>query len=443
LRGSIYWAQWKHGGRPFAVSLGTKDAKEAKTRFASQVALVQTSISDGTHASRFGGDPSCAPVGGEDCPLACAWERFAASPRRPDCSADTLQQYQYQFARFADWVRERRPEAKTLSGVDETLAEAYAADLEKAVSPSTFNRHRDLLLMVFKVLLARNGHGPANPWAAIRRKRTGDSRGRRAFTAEEIRRVFLTLRARVVGRQLLWGEDGPAGEHKLAFDEVGAAGEMLTVAMLGLYTGMRLGDCCRLRWEEVDLDGWAIVRRPSKTSRRRGRPVVVPLHPDLARRLAEVRPAKAEGFVCPLKAEQYRRNRAEVSKRFSCLFRQCGIRLNGDDDGEGQGARARASVEAGFHSLRYSFVSTCRRADAPLAVVESLVGHSTPAMTRHYTDVGDEAARRAIGALPSMLDGGETAAKKAEAPTDVAALGEDEFRRLAAAVEAEARRRKG
>jgi hypothetical protein len=93
--------------------------------------------------------------------------------------------------------------------------------------------------------------------------------------------------------------------------------------------------------------------------------------------------------------------------------------------------------------LRYSFVSTCRRADAPLAVVESLVGHSTPAMTRHYTDVGDEAARRAIGALPSMLDGGETVTKKAESPTDVAALGDDEFRRLAAAVEAEARRRKG
>jgi hypothetical protein len=217
-RGATWWAQWKHGGRPFGVSLGTKDQREAKARFAAHMSAVRGAILDGSHASRFGGPYRAPLAAGEDCPLAVAWEAFAASPRRPDSSAETLKQYGYQFARFADWVRERRPEAKLLSGIDEAVAEAYAADLEKAVSPSTFNRHRDLLQMAFKVLLARNGRVPANPWTAIRRKRSGNGHARREFSADELRRIFLTLRRRVEGFQVVWGEDGVAGERKLAFD---------------------------------------------------------------------------------------------------------------------------------------------------------------------------------------------------------------------------------
>jgi hypothetical protein len=63
----------------------------------------------------------------------------------------------------------------------------------------------------------------------------------------------------------------------------------------------------------------------------------------------------------------------------------------------------RAVVEVGFHSLRHTFVSLCRESNAPLAVVESIVGHSNPAMTRHYTHVGELAAGRAVAALPAVI----------------------------------------
>jgi hypothetical protein len=71
----------------------------------------------------------------------------------------------------------------------------------------------------------------------------------------------------------------------------------------------------------------------------------------------------------------------------------------------------RAVVEVGFHSLRHTFVSLCREAGAPLAVVEAIVGHASPAMTRHYTHVGEAAARASVAALPSVL--GEIAAPPA------------------------------
>jgi hypothetical protein len=55
-------------------------------------------------------------------------------------------------------------------------------------------------------------------------------------------------------------------------------------------------------------------------------------------------------------------------------------------------------------------VSLCRESNAPLAVVESIVGHSNPAMTRHYTHVGELAASNAVAALPAII--GETKAER-------------------------------
>ena len=37
------------------------------------------------------------------------------------------------------------------------------------------------------------------------------------------------------------------------------------------------------------------------------------------------------------------------------------------------------------------------------------MGHSNPAMTRHYTHVGELAAAAAVGALPSVMGGGDGA----------------------------------
>jgi hypothetical protein len=37
-----------------------------------------------------------------------------------------------------------------------------------------------------------------------------------------------------------------------------------------------------------------------------------------------------------------------------------------------------------------------------MAVVEALVGHASPAMTRHYTRIGDLAAASAVALLPMV-----------------------------------------
>jgi integrase len=62
--------------------------------------------------------------------------------------------------------------------------------------------------------------------------------------------------------------------------------------------------------------------------------------------------------------------------------------------GTGPGTGKRAVVEIGFHSLRHSFVSMCRTSNVPLAVVESIVGHSNPAMRMRASWLRDRRSLR-------------------------------------------------
>jgi hypothetical protein len=54
--------------------------------------------------------------------------------------------------------------------------------------------------------------------------------------------------------------------------------------------------------------------------------------------------------------------------------------------------------------LRHTFVSLCAAGGVPQSVVQSLVGHGSPAMTQHYTHVSTDAARRAVAMLPDVTD---------------------------------------
>ena len=99
-------------------------------------------------------------------------------------------------------------------------------------------------------------------------------------------------------------------------------------------------------------------------------------------------------------AALYTRRTDMVTDMVQSHFKACGITLH--KPGTGTDGK-RAVIEVGFHSLRHTFVSLCRESNAPLAVVETIVGHSNPAMTRHYTHVGELAAGRAVALLPSVM----------------------------------------
>jgi integrase len=334
--------------------------------------------------------------------MLAAWEAYRTAPSRPDSGPRTLAGYESQWNRFADWMKDAHPDKPALRDVSREIAGVYAADLAKNFGGATYNKHIALLSLVFRTLAENpDARLTADPFAKVSRKRAV-ANSRRELTLEELARVCAAI-----------------------------TGEMRALFAIGLYTGLRLGDAATLRWQETDLARGIIMRIPNKTARRNPKPVTVPLHPSLAAMLATTPEKKRRGYVLPETADLYQRDAAALSKRIQDLFEHNGIKTEAEgtgfvraknEDGQEKWEHTgkRAVVEVGFHSLRHSFVSLCRASGAPLAVVESLVGHSSPAMTRHYTHTGEAAARVSVEALPYIL-GDAKELPALSAPADVTA----------------------
>ena len=171
--------------------------------------------------------------------------------------------------------------------------------------------------------------------------------------------------------------------------------EWRKLVMIGIYTGLRLGDCCRLDWSSVNIAQSVIQLIPQKTKRHHQRMVTIPVHPALGAALA--RELTSIGPVLPGIAEMYERARWQVSHELSHIFKAANIVTSVSIDG-----RRRKTPEATFHSLRHTFVSFAANAGVPLHIVQSIVGHESTAMTRHYYHENIDSLKSAVAAIPVL-----------------------------------------
>jgi integrase len=382
-RGDNFYVAWRFKGKAFLKVLRDengnpitheREAKKAKDALMSPFAATNEVDALASIAGKLEGRKAeiAKWQDKENPPLSIGqtWSGYLASPNRPDSGDSTLRQYEFQWQAFADWMNEKHKDILTLREVTKEIAEEYASSLNHGkFSPSTYNKHLNLLTLVFRVV-KHKAKLTSNPWEEIQRKRL-ITNSRRELTIDELRKICQA-----------------------------ATGELQTLLALGIYSGLRLGDCATLRWGEVDLPRGMIRRVPNKTARRNPKPVIVPIHPILLDMLAATPLDKRGEYVLPELAAIYIHRTDMVTDMVQRHFKACGITLH--KPGTGTDGK-RAVIEVGFHSLRHTFVSLCRESNAPLAVVESIVGHSNPSMTRHYTHVGELAAGRAVALLPSVM----------------------------------------
>lgn len=319
-------------------------------------------------------------------PLAEAWHRYEMSPNRRDVARATMKSKRSTWMRFARWMEANHLEAGCLSEVTEEAVAEYLAELRCRHSATTYNNHVCTLREMFRLLAGPDA--AFDPWAAVR-LRADDSVSRRELSLEELERLYAAA-----------AEAGP--EWRLLF-------------ATGLYTGLRLGDCCRLAWANVDLARQTIQVIPEKTRRHaHGRPVTIPIHPRL---LAELEALAADAnrrgqdYVNPAVAELYLNRNWELDDRLRRIFRRANIAMNVRMTG-----RSRRSVVASFHSLRHTFVSLSANAGVPLAAVQAIVGHTSTAMTHHYYHENEDALRRAVEAIPAIGAPAAPAAQTAATP---------------------------
>lgn len=319
-------------------------------------------------------------LGEHRLPLADVWNSYVMSPNRNELAPSTLNAKRIVWMHFARWVEHYYLPVKDLAGVTHEMIGEYLALLRTNLCGSTYNGRVCVLREIFHTLAAKAGLQD-DPWNGVR-LRPDDCHSRRELTLDELRRLLTAARA--------YGNEW----HKLF--------------LIGVYTGLRLGDCCKLDWACISIAQGIIQLIPSKTRRHaHGRPITIPIHPRLGSALLcnasneccydGSFERKLSGPVMPQISAMYHTSRYRVSDRLSAIFRAANITTSIKLDGR----RSRTPV-ATFHSLRHTFVSLAANAGVPLHIVQSIVGHESTAMTRHYYHENVNALRSAVNAIPSL-----------------------------------------
>lgn len=336
-------------GKRYSRSTGTRDRQQAERyleRFLSPLGLGRKRI-----------------------PLSDVWLSYLKSPCRRDLSKSTLAAKRNVWRHFARWMEKNYLHVDTLAGITREMIAAYLACISDEVCASTYNSRICVLREIFHCLVD-DVCPDADPWTGVR-LRSDDCHSRRELSIDELSRLL-----RAAAKE---GDEW----HRLF--------------LVGIYTGLRLGDCCRLEWNAVNLERRVVQLVPQKTKKHaNGHFVTIPIHEDLFRDLN--RPHESsDRHVMPMLAKHYEGSKWHVTHGLQKIFRaaniQTSIRLEG---------RRTRTPEATFHSLRHTFVSFAANAGVSLSVIASIVGHESTAMTRHYYHENEDALRRAVDAIPSV-----------------------------------------
>ena len=337
-------------------------------------------------------------TGSKDILLADAYEKSLEKPKTRMPSEKQVRSKRAYWLDFTAFLNERYPDLQKLSEVRPLHAEAYiqylrqngrfnktvtyrgsvitqerSYQLKSELSPQTINTYQQALTEVFQ-LLARDAGIAENPFSSIPRLKK-DAETREAFSEEEL----------CVIRDNLDDFTQP----------------LFTIA---IATALREGDICTLKWSEIDFKQDLIIKRMRKT----GNMVEIPIMPPLRVYLWQLHTDSAESeYVLPKHAEMYLNNSSGVSYRIKqFLENKCRISTTKTLEG-----RSRAVSVKDLHSCRHTFCYYAGLYGIPLSIVQSIVGHMTPEMTKHYSAHASLSAKREqMRQLPEfmMLTGLET-----------------------------------
>jgi len=165
--------------------------------------------------------------------------------------------------------------------------------------------------------------------------------------------------------------------------------------LCGYYTGLRLRDIADLQWSVVDLDRRIIT----VTTRKTGKTVTVPMHPEFATWLAGQTRGIGKAPVFPTLAGKSGGGKSGLSMAFKRIMERAGIRGRLLREANGAG-RSQSSLS--FHSLRHSFNSAMANAGVSSELRQKLTGHASAKMNAQYTHHELDELRAAVSVIPSI-----------------------------------------
>ena len=270
------------------------------------------------------------------------------------CKPSSVTKYQTDIAHFARWLGSRS--SHNLRDVTADDISAFYKDmLEKGYSQNTsILVTRTVCAVLRRATLLRQIE--SNPAELLTLSRTEDGSKRRCFTPEEIKTILSAV----------------------ADDE-----EWTVACLFGLFFGMRLGDACNRRYEEIQ-DG--VLRFVPQKKSRRGRVIAVPLVGALA---------KLPQGTGPITPRLHAMTVSVASGQFSRILIKAGIvRLRHGAKGKGRGV-----VDATFHSWRHTTNSLLVDAGVDQRVRQLICDHDSVKVSNNYTHASLQTMSKALEKL--------------------------------------------
>ena len=175
----------------------------------------------------------------------------------------------------------------------------------------------------------------------------------------------------------------------------------MIAVMLMLYTGIRVGELCAVRWKDIDLAKGILkisrtVRRVQAPdgSEQKTRVIITPpksrrsereiyLHDGILKVLKSASGRKS-GYILKGRDRDFTEPRT-VEKKLSGIYRELGIQ------------------NAGCHTLRHSFATAMVESGGDSKIASRILGHSSVAFTlKMYYHPSEETTRMAINRLPGF-----------------------------------------
>jgi integrase len=325
-------------------------------------------------------------TGNSGIPLAAAFELAMKKPRKRQPAEGQRKSKQSVFADFVAFLQGEYPDTpQEVAAVTRQHAEAYISHIQakgRYVVRNSYTRDGKIIERATRKIetAAADGTTIKEDASTIPSPRT-----QKLFltTCEEVFRLLMNDAG--ISRNPFTGivvaADDADGREAFTDDELKRIYDNLDdftrpLFMTAVYTGMREGDICTLRRDEVDLINAVIRRRQRKT----GNAVEIPIAQPLYELFAASQMVNHTGeYMFPELAEMYLNNRCGVSRRVKLFLERIGIETTKTPPG-----RSRAVSVKDLHSCRHTFCYIAGMNGVPLATVQAIVGHMTPEMTKHY-----------------------------------------------------------
>ena len=371
-RGKVYYLRYRgENGKLVMKSLKTSnrvDAESEKKRILENLRGLKREL-DIIHAK----EKTLKTYSSKSFPISIIWQEFEKELKRQGSSKDSSNRYKFRINQFTNWIDEQHKEITKLAGITDDTAKTYADWLSDTdISNKTYNETLNALKRTIDVFKEQSGiaKNPFRKENIPRRDKAAFSR--KEFTEAETMKLLNSFQ-----------------DIKVLYKD-----EVEVLFYLGVFAGLRMKDAALLQWDSVDFNSNNIYLTPSKTRKYKTR-VKIPLHPALKEKLYNAKNWQTDNYIMPTLANRYNRNRNNIKKYVTAVIEANNFKTTIDKKNT-EDTRKHAACLYGFHSLRYTFVSVCAKAGIPATLVQDIVGHQNPAMTKHYTRFDDKYRQQQI-----------------------------------------------